>query len=244
MNANFNRAMRQYEEMRTAPPPMPQIPQHRQSLHSPWHEHLLNLSTDSYGPPAPAYGQAPEPGYAQQPQQYQQHPPQQPYPVQDPHQQHHAPAAAPEYQATQFPQANPAHPPQSHPSESVPGQPFYAQHQNPSRPGIDRVPSGAPSFPPNEPHRQGTEPGAAGMGAADQSNEHAAAWEAYYRQQAEQQQAQPHGAEYGASPYPPVDQQQQQGQRQASYGSAPPGHGQGSVDSVAGQMGRMSVHGQ
>ena len=31
MNANFNRAMRQYEEMRTAPPAMPQMPQHRQS---------------------------------------------------------------------------------------------------------------------------------------------------------------------------------------------------------------------
>ena len=33
MNTNFNRAMRQYEEMRTAPPPMPQMPQHRQSLY-------------------------------------------------------------------------------------------------------------------------------------------------------------------------------------------------------------------
>lgn len=28
MNANFNRAMRQYEEMRTAPPPMPQHREH------------------------------------------------------------------------------------------------------------------------------------------------------------------------------------------------------------------------
>jgi hypothetical protein len=169
------------------------------------------------------------------------HIPQQPYQPQ-PQAQAHGPPA-PDYQATQFPQANPAHPPHGHPVEgAAPGQPFYAKHQNLFRPGIDRIPSGAPSYPPNEPHRQSTEPGAAGMGAADQS----AAWEAYYRQQAEQghpvpQQDQQQGypVEYGASPYPP-----QQDQRSASYGhgQAPPGAGQ--ADGVAQQMGRMSVHGQ
>jgi hypothetical protein len=174
--------------------------------------------------------------------------PQQPYPVQG---QQSPPA--PEYQATPFPQANPAHPPHHASDGGAPGQPFYAQHQNASRPGIDRIPSGAPSYPPNEPHRQATEPGAAGMGAADQS----AAWEAYYRQQAEQghappQQGQGQGeypVEYGVSPYPPQEVQHQQhgGQRSRSYGHGPApgqGQGQGSVDSVSQQMGGMRVHGQ
>jgi len=79
------------------------------------------------------------------------------------------------------------------------------------------------------------------MGAADQS----AAWEAYYRQQAEQGHGQPpqqgeYPAEYGASPYPP---QHQHDQRSSSYGhgNAP---AQGSVDGVTQQMGGMRVHGQ
>lgn len=206
---------------------------------------LSKPATDSYGPPAPGYGQSPDPSYAQQPppqQSYGQHPPQQAYPPQEQYQQH-PPGPAPGNQPTQFPQANPAQAPH-HQGESAPGQPFYAQHQNPSRPGLERAPSGAPSFPPNEPHRQATEPGAAGMGAADRTNEHAAAWEAYYRQQAEAQgqaqqpQQQPYQGEYGASPYPPAGQQQPpQGQRQPSYGQG------GHVDGVADQMGRMSVHG-
>jgi hypothetical protein len=76
------------------------------------------------------------------------------------------------------------------------------------------------------------------MGAGDQS----AAWEAYYRQQAEQGQ-QPQAeypTEYGVSPYPP-QQGQQQGQRSTNYGQ---GQGQGQVDGVTQQMGRMGVHGQ
>lgn len=84
------------------------------------------------------------------------------------------------------------------------------------------------------------------MGAGDQS----AAWEAYYRQQAEQghqvpqhQQQGEYPTEYGTSPYPP-QQHQQQGQRSSSYGhgNAPPQ--QGSVDGVTQQMGGMRVHGQ
>ena len=80
------------------------------------------------------------------------------------------------------------------------------------------------------------------MGAGDQS----AAWEAYYRQQAEQghqvsQQGQgEYPTEYGTSPYPP---QQQQGQRSSSYGHGNVPPQQGSVDGVTQQMGGMRVHG-
>lgn len=83
------------------------------------------------------------------------------------------------------------------------------------------------------------------MGAADPA-EHAAAWEAYYRQQAEQsgqpyhpQQHDPAAAApvYASSGYPA---QQGQGQRVSSYGA--PGPRQ--VDGVTSGMGRMSVHGQ
>ena len=79
------------------------------------------------------------------------------------------------------------------------------------------------------------------MGAGDQS----AAWEAYYRQQAEQGHQVPqqgeYPTEYGTSPYPP---QQQQGQRSDSYGHGNVPLQQGSVDGVTQQMGGMRVHGQ
>ncbi|KAK4689366.1 signal transducing adaptor molecule, partial [Tremellales sp. Uapishka_1] len=193
MNANFIRAMRQYEELRS-PPPMPMgVPQQ----HQPPMDNSQNYG--NYGAPSDAY----VPQYSQHPQSHHpQAPPQNLYPSEH----------------TPFPQAIPSQ------HENAAALPYYSAQQN--------APVGAPNYPPQEPSRQDSvEPGAAGLGAGgDPSAEHAAAWEAYYRQQAEQGY-QPQAQEYGASPYPAV----------ASAGSGPGAPG---VEGVVGGMHRMSVNGQ
>lgn len=169
-------------------------------------------------PPAQQYSGPVDPGFNQQPPNHSQHE---------------------QYNHAAFPQAHPAAGPPTHQSSGdssiAPGQAFY-QHQDAQ--GLQRVPTGAPEFPPQRSATTTTEPGAAGMGAGPNTDEQAAAWAAYYRQQAaaQQQQQQPAGAHvqapaYGASPYPPHADGAQ------PYGS------QLSLDQVTGGVSRMSVHG-
>ena len=267
MNANFLRAMRQYEELRA---PSAAVP--RQSMPV-WTLVSANLTEYGYAPPHDPYAQQQQ--YVQQPPQ-QQFPQTQPYaapPQAQQYPQHSSSGdsygphdyATPQTQASalygqqpvqNFPNPNPAPSPQV-PGEAAPGQYYRGPSPSGHAPAGAHAPNGAPEYPPSVvPERQNTAPGAAGIGATQ--DEHAAAWEAYYRQQAEAQVQQPPAS--GAQPYPAVatgqyDAQSAQPQQQA-YGASPyanAGPGQRlpsytgsvtSVDAVTGGMNRMSVHGQ
>ena len=260
MNANFLRAMKQYEELRNGPPQPRTFPE-RQSI-------LGQGLMSAYGYAPPAH--AADPYAAQHHQQAQ--PPHDPYagqqyaqqlayPQQPQHQSSHdsaqysqhshqqeqyaqQPQAQP-YQATPavaFPQAHQAH------QEPTPGQ-FY-QHQAASQASLHRAPTGAPDLPPSGPQRNPTLPGAAGIGAGrDSEAEHRAAWDAYYAQQAHQQaqqgQVQPQDGlsqqPYGASPYPV---QPEQGQPQHGQWPQQRAVSNGSVENLAGGVNKMTVHGQ
>ncbi|KAI9636935.1 uncharacterized protein MKK02DRAFT_34014 [Dioszegia hungarica] len=265
MNANFLRAMKQYEELRSPP---------QQSY---------------FPPPQPAhdpYAQAQHPGYPQQPQP-QQHPSQPIYsPQHAPQQQVHPAQYAPQPTQQAFPAPHPsvsvtnlhAQAPAASPDAYYAPQPGQHAPEYPQQPQgqaqTQRIPSGAPNFPPSEPLRTGTEPGAAGMGAgAEGDAAHKAAWDAYYRQQAEaqaqaqaqgqgqaprqgsgpspprhqgsdpnagQQPHQPSQVPYGQSPYPAAPEQQgHPGAPGYQYPTAHPG-----VDHLSQSVNRMSVHGQ
>ncbi|WWD21174.1 hypothetical protein CI109_105658 [Kwoniella shandongensis] len=242
MNANFLRAMRQYEELRN--PPLPPAGQAQPYGYAP------QAQADPYA------GQYQHQQYAQQPpvQQAPQGYPQQPAAQYVP---------GPEPQQSTYPQQSPnGQPPQQQPSFPQPEPAYYQQQQQQrqtSTTSIQRVPTGAPGYPPQMPPRQDTEPGMAGRGAGptaagggggggDPHAEHKAAWDAYYRQQAEQQQQQqggyPQGQEgvqnneYGQSPYP-VHAQADGGP--PTYPGQP--QQQGGVDGVTSGINRMAVHG-
>ncbi|KAL1407493.1 ESCRT-0 subunit protein hse1 [Vanrija albida] len=218
MNANFIRAMRQYEELKG----VPAVPAQ-----------------------AAYYGQQQQPHPDPYAQQQQQQPPADPYYAQQQGQ-------YPQQQQPYAPQ--PGQPPaQSPPGEAPPGQPqqphqhYYQQHHG-STTSLQHNPTGAPGFP-TEPQRQNTHPGAAGIGAgADPAADHAAAWEAYYRQQGQQPPAQQQGQQgqqpAGQAPqqYPFPQQQQQPPAGGQAYGQ--PGYPQHGVDGVAAGVGRLSVGGQ
>ncbi|WVR08922.1 hypothetical protein IAU60_005981 [Kwoniella sp. DSM 27419] len=250
MNANFVRAMRQYEELRN---PVPVVGQPQ-----PPYGHAPHPAADPYAPNVQQQQPYPAQQHQQPPQQWGQ--PQQQHQQQQPH-----PAtrtsgdSAPLHQGgtTPFPQAQP----HGWPGPDDPGfnpglhQPYPHSHGQGgvSSTSVNRVPSAAPGFPPSDLSRQNTEPGAAGIGAgSDPQAEHKAAWDAYYRQQAAAQQqaqgqgqgyAQSHQAEaqdgtqhvYGQSPYAAQDG----AQHDQGYGGQP----NGGVDGIAGGMGRMAVHG-
>ncbi|CAK9781860.1 hypothetical protein CC85DRAFT_287451 [Cutaneotrichosporon oleaginosum] len=194
MNANFLRAMQQYEELKGGahPPPQPYPPQ-------------------PYGPPAPE----PPQSFSTPPQPYgYQYPQDSPAPA--PHGQqytHDAPSAAhyPTESPAAMPQAQPAYPqPQPHQQPGQPPQGMY--YQNPhSSTSINHPPAG---YAPGSPQRHGS------TGAPADPNQ--AAWDAYYRQQgqAPPQGAPPPGAPSGAPGAAPYQQQQQQ-QQQQYYGQPP-----------------------
>ncbi|WVQ93060.1 hypothetical protein IAU59_000124 [Kwoniella sp. CBS 9459] len=274
MNANFVRALRQYEELRN-PPPMPaaygyspqaqaqpQTDPYAQAYQQHQYPQQAQLQPPLAQPayvqqpqPQPQQSPQPQPQYAQQPQQYtaEPHPHQyatetQPH-VQYPSQHPNVNPAAignglPSQPVQAFPQAQPHHGAGSgssaggHPEQSF-GQPFQYAQRAVSSTSINRVPTAAPGLPPNDLPRQNTEPGVAGLGAgSDPQAEHKAAWDAYYRQQAEHQQQQ----QYGGLPH----QQGPEGDgTQNVYGQSPyaPQQGQPGVDGVTSGMNRMTVHG-
>ncbi|KAK8844167.1 hypothetical protein IAR55_006961 [Kwoniella newhampshirensis] len=231
MNANFLRAMRQYEELRN--PPVPSAGQAQPYGYAPQSQ------------PDPYAGQYQQQQYAQQPpvQQAPQGHPQQP-----------VSQYVPEPQQPAYPQHSPnGHPPQPQQQQSFP-QPLPVQHD----------PTQATARPYYQ-QRQDTHLkvhraripnlellGGVGCSGSrrggDPQAEHKAAWDAYYRQQAEQQQhqqgisypQQPGGPEplqiieYGASPYPP--------HAQADELPTYPGQQHG-VDGVTVGINRMAVHG-
>ncbi|WOO78542.1 Class E vacuolar protein-sorting machinery protein HSE1 [Vanrija pseudolonga] len=231
MNANFIRAMRQYEELKGVPAVPAQAPYYaQQGPHADPYAQPQQQPPPQHDPYAQQQQQPPtDPYYAQQ-QQQGQYPQQQPY--------------AP--QAGQPPaQSPPVETPQQHAH-------YYQQHQG-STTSLQPNPTGAPGFP-TEPQRQNTNPGAAGIGAgSDPAADHAAAWEAYYRQQG--QQAQQPGQQ--PAPQQQAPQQQQPGQAPQQYpfpqqaaaagaqAYSQPGYPQhGGVDGVAAGVGRLSVGGQ
>ncbi|WVW79534.1 hypothetical protein I302_101503 [Kwoniella bestiolae CBS 10118] len=260
MNANFLRAIRQYEELRNpAPPPAaygyaPQQPP----------------QADPYA--QGGYQQYPQQQGQPQPQSQQQAPPQQ-FPQQQPYvpqgqgQPQYSPQPQP--QAQGYPQQSPnghmggANAPQAFPQaqpavapvEQQPQLGQYYQQRAVSSTSVNRIPSnnmttpGLP-LPPTEPIRQNTEPGVAGLGAgSDPQAEHKKAWDDYYRQQAQNQLSHPQSLAPGQQGYAP---QHDEAQTQNVYGQSPyaPQHGQGGqggqggqVDGVAQGMSRMSVHG-
>ncbi|WWC91043.1 uncharacterized protein L201_005983 [Kwoniella dendrophila CBS 6074] len=227
MNANFLRAIRQYEELRNPPPPP---------------------AAYGYAPQQPAPG-----GYQQYPQQAQpqaqgqQYAPQQQQPQYAAEPQAHYPQHSPNGHVPQqaFPQAQPAAPVVSDQQAQL-GQYYHPQHQQRavSSTSVNRIPSnpGLP-LPPSEPIRQATEPGIAGLGAgSDPQAEHKKAWDDYYRSQAQIQLSHPQGLGPGGQPIPPQHQQDGNTQQQHGYGQTPyPSAPQG-VDGVTQGMDRMSVH--
>ncbi|KAL7421009.1 ESCRT-0 subunit protein hse1 [Cryptotrichosporon argae] len=255
MNANFLKAMKQYEALRNPP--------------------------QQYYQEYPQYAAQQQQTYPPQP--YPAQPQQQPFPSQQHAQQgypaHPYPAQFPVTQAAPAPLASPsAHQPSPSPGQPdpAPGQYFHGAGAG-STTSLHRAPTGAPSFPPHSPpHRQTTEPGAAGIGAGlSPEEEHRRAWEEYYRAQGYQpgqmppipglegqaqaqaqaqpplpQQQQQHQAEpYPPQPYPaPQHEQppyapQQQYAPTAYLGQDRPATnaGQPGVDQVAAAVGRMSV---
>ncbi|ORX39295.1 hypothetical protein BD324DRAFT_619177 [Kockovaella imperatae] len=281
MNANFVRAMRQYEELRNGSQPAqpqygyhppagyPQQPQTNQYAQNPAQSAIPNPWQQSQPGPH-SYESAPDPRvYPAEAQQYQQQPPPQEY------QQSHIPMPMPtgvsgvgadvsrqsSYTSPTRetgPQYGAAHQPapgSAPPQNGQPGQPFYHQYSA-SNSSLHRAPTGAPDLPPTSPQRQPTQtrPGAAGVGSGIAASggteaENKAAWDAYYAQQAQQQNYGQQSHQPGYQGYP-VGQghpgghegQQGAGNRASSYGG--PGLQAGGVDRVTSGMNRMSVHGQ
>ncbi|KAK1922734.1 glycosyl transferase [Papiliotrema laurentii] len=234
MNANFLRAMKQYEELRNGSLPPPQ---------------QQPFPPQAYAQQS-AYGQQSQPQLQHQSSYDQQPYAQQNHPEAAPAEQYHPQPAA---QTTSLPQPQPYQPTAPHPfpqashshsQEAVPGQ-FY-QHNPTSQSSLQRAPTGAPDLPPSGPHRNPTLPGAAGLGAGrDSEAEHRAAWDAYYAQQAQNQGQAQDGLPpqpYGASPYPSQAEQGQQGGQQPPWGQRSTSGG--SVEQLAGGVNRMTVHGQ
>ncbi|CAD6580443.1 MAG: ESCRT-0 subunit protein hse1 [Tremellales sp. Tagirdzhanova-0007] len=214
MNANFLRAMRQYEELRSAPQPA-----------------TGGQAQYGYAPPQEAY--------AQQYPDYPQHAPQTQYPQQS--DQQYAQYSQQPQQAFQQQGANASFGQHG----DAPGQ-YYDQQPQSSTGNLHRVPTGAPSYPPSDGNRKGTGPGAAGIGAGADPGEHAAAWEAYHRQQAEQsgQPYQSHQYEQAnsgfggsGSAYPPYGERDQ---GLPSYDGPP----SGAVNGIASGIGRTAVRGE
>ncbi|OWZ75656.1 class E vacuolar protein-sorting machinery protein HSE1 [Cryptococcus neoformans Tu401-1] len=256
MNANFIRAMGQYEELRNGPPPQ------------------MQPFVYASSPPQPQLQQQNSYSY----QQYSQQPQQQPQPyVQAPYAQQAPPHLQPEQYAQQTPspaaqsqvpytaqqQPYPAQVQQDPAAASPPpNQPFY--HHAGSTTSVNRIPSAqtavqsqpqsASFFPPSSPPtRQVTEPEIAGLSAEDQQG-----WDQYYQQHG--QQAPP------SSQHPSQPQSQPQPQQgsyypahaqaqgyQAAYATMPDGRAYASpplpgtqqsqgVEGVTIGMDRMSVH--
>ncbi|WRT69235.1 uncharacterized protein IL334_006219 [Kwoniella shivajii] len=252
MNANFLRAIRQYEDLRNpapqqpygyVPPGQPQADpyaqgyQHQQYPQQP--QAQAQVPAQSFAPPQQAFAQQPQ--YPQQPHQgyapeshgqgqQGQAPPH--YPQQSPNG-HGGPQQA-------FPQA------QTAPTTVEPQLGQYYQHRAVSSTSINRVPTAAPNLPPAEPIRHNTEPGIAGLGAgSDPQAEHKKAWDDYYRQQANNQLPNPQSLQAQPQPqgYP---HQQGEVDTQQAYGQSPyPNQGQQQhpIDGVTNGMTRMSVHG-
>lgn len=254
MNANFLRAMQQYQDLRN---PQPYL-----------------------APQVPAAGYSPQPGMpAHSPYPAQVQHAQNPYYAQQaPAQQgHQSPYAPHSHNSDPYPAAAGSVPPGGH---VAPGQPMPQDGYFPSHPQAQaqgqglRMPEAQPSYPPVTPpighqnsqdslattaHQQAQQTGAgvAGLGAGtDAEAQHKAAWDEYYRLHPEAlaahqaQQAQAHAqtqgqGQEGQAPYPAVAQGgeghngvAQQGQ---AYGQSPyPAHSQGQQE----QYGASQQHQQ
>ncbi|OCF56299.1 class E vacuolar protein-sorting machinery protein HSE1 [Kwoniella mangroviensis CBS 10435] len=266
MNANFLRAIRQYEELRNpAPPPAaygyaPQQP----SQADPYAQGGYQQYPQQQAPPrqqAPAQSFPQQQPYAPQGQGQPQYSPQ-PHP-----QSQYNPEPQPQSQTQGYPQQSPdghygSAPPQAFPQaqpapavapvEQQPQLGQYYQQRAVSSSSVNRIPSGAASIPglplpPTEPIRQNTEPGVAGLGAgSDPQAEHKKAWDDYYRQQAQNQLSHPQSLApgQGGQPQGYAPQAHDDPHTQNVYGQSPyaPAQGQG-IDGVTQGINRMSVHG-
>ncbi|WWC72936.1 uncharacterized protein I206_106900 [Kwoniella pini CBS 10737] len=255
MNANFLRAIRQYEDLRNpAPPPAAYGYAPQQS------------------PPADPYAQG---GYQQYPQQPQ--PQQQAYPQQPPYaqQQQQIPqqyGAEPQHPPQQY-ASEPPHPPSGYydqsPNGHIPQQAFpqaqaapstvpvgepqlgqYYQQRAVSSSSVNRLPpsnaatAAGLNLPPTEPIRQNTEPGVAGLGAgSDPQAEHKKAWDDYYASQAQNQLPHPQNLGQQGGYNPQQAQTQQVDNTQSAYGQSPYPPQQGQVDNAAQDFSRMSLRG-
>ncbi|WVQ81366.1 hypothetical protein IAT38_003489 [Cryptococcus sp. DSM 104549] len=281
MNISFLRAMKQYEELRNGPvaqvaqgqPPYGYSPQAQPQPdpyagYQQYPQQQQPQQAPGYAGQAPQYATKTEQTYPQHSHSpaagaqvhYPQHSPalagaaaQPGYPQQSPN--GHPPVQ--HQPSQQFPQANPA-PAQQEQAHAQAAAGYYQQHHV-STTSLQQAPTGAPAYPPQAPQRSDTEPGAAGVGAADQ-DANAAAWERYYQQnpherpvgqghpqgqgQAGQryasgaghdQQQQQQGQGY---PFPQTGQEGQGQQQPALYGGSPYPPMQGQVQpSYAGQPG-------